>query len=240
LIFAPDMEPRYGNDFATTEYRRVILHEFGHAVGLIHEHQRPKGIQWNEDALCRHAAIAWGWNCNVVREQIIRKEQGDLIGTVFDVTSIMEYPFPPGLATLDGHPFQAPANTQLSALDKVAACLAYPRLGVPPIGQAELIPDAPAQTTAISTPGQFALYRFRLSQGGACRVETAGIPVLIGLLDQVSDATILAAAESPAGSTTCTMALKNLQAATDYYVQVRARKPLTDSGNFTIALRLGG
>ena len=34
------------------ELRRVVLHEFGHALGLIHEHQNPEGgIQWNEPAV---------------------------------------------------------------------------------------------------------------------------------------------------------------------------------------------
>lgn len=32
----------------------VILHEFGHAIGLAHEHQNPKGgIVWNEDVVIR-------------------------------------------------------------------------------------------------------------------------------------------------------------------------------------------
>ena len=30
------------------EYLRVVLHEFGHALGLIHEHQNPAdGIEWD-------------------------------------------------------------------------------------------------------------------------------------------------------------------------------------------------
>ena len=34
------------------ELRRVVLHEFGHALGLIHEHQNPEGgIEWNEPAV---------------------------------------------------------------------------------------------------------------------------------------------------------------------------------------------
>src|SRR6476660_1865591 len=31
------------------EIQRVVLHEFGHAIGLIHEHQNPKhAIKWNK------------------------------------------------------------------------------------------------------------------------------------------------------------------------------------------------
>ena len=32
----------------------VILHEFGHMLGLVHEHQNPKGgIQWNREAVIK-------------------------------------------------------------------------------------------------------------------------------------------------------------------------------------------
>ena len=36
LVFDPD-DPQNDDD----EFHRVILHEFGHALGLIHEHMRP-------------------------------------------------------------------------------------------------------------------------------------------------------------------------------------------------------
>ena len=33
--------------------RRSVLHETGHALGLLHEHQNPKGtIDWNEKQVC--------------------------------------------------------------------------------------------------------------------------------------------------------------------------------------------
>src|SRR3954454_14778238 len=36
------------DDTDATEYERVVVHEFGHALGAIHEHQNPKGgIEWN-------------------------------------------------------------------------------------------------------------------------------------------------------------------------------------------------
>ena len=39
-------------DVSDEEARRVILHEFGHALGLIHEHQNPVNkIKWNKPAV---------------------------------------------------------------------------------------------------------------------------------------------------------------------------------------------
>jgi Matrixin len=38
------------DDTDDTEVSRVVLHEFGHALGLIHEHQSPAGgIRWDKD-----------------------------------------------------------------------------------------------------------------------------------------------------------------------------------------------
>ena len=40
------------DDTDDIEYSRVVIHEFGHALGAIHEHQNPKGgIQWNKQAV---------------------------------------------------------------------------------------------------------------------------------------------------------------------------------------------
>ena len=46
----PEPEPTMNYGWLTPtspddELRRVVLHEFGHALGLIHEHQNPEG--WN-------------------------------------------------------------------------------------------------------------------------------------------------------------------------------------------------
>src|SRR5262249_20448428 len=55
----PQTKPTMNFDWLTrastdTDYSSVVLHEFGHALGLIHEHQTPaEGIQWNREAVIR-------------------------------------------------------------------------------------------------------------------------------------------------------------------------------------------
>ena len=36
--------------------RSTVLHEFGHSIGLIHEHQSPfkGGFEWNKDEVSAH------------------------------------------------------------------------------------------------------------------------------------------------------------------------------------------
>src|SRR5438128_1710060 len=45
------------DDTEDAEYERVVVHEFGHALGAIHEHQNPKGgIEWNLPAVYAYFA----------------------------------------------------------------------------------------------------------------------------------------------------------------------------------------
>lgn len=79
------------------EVRRVVLHEFGHALGLIHEHQNPKKpIQWNRAAV---NADLGGPPNNLddatIENNIFKKyAPGETDGTEVDIASIMMYPIP--------------------------------------------------------------------------------------------------------------------------------------------------
>ena len=48
-------------DLEESHYKSVVRHEFGHALGLIHEHQSPNStIDWNEDAV-KNDMYQYGW-----------------------------------------------------------------------------------------------------------------------------------------------------------------------------------
>lgn len=95
----------------------TVMHEFGHVLGMIHEHQNPKGksIDWNKDAVYNWAKSTQGWDKDMTDKNILNKYQNDLInGSSFDPLSIMLYFFPGSLTNNDEGTSQ---NLQLSGLD---------------------------------------------------------------------------------------------------------------------------
>jgi serralysin len=100
------------------ELRRVVLHEFGHALGLIHEHQNPRrAVRWNEDAVIRDlSGPPNNWDVETIRHNVLnRYAKQDVTSTNVDGKSIMMYPIPAAW-TLDG--FSAGFNGELSESDK--------------------------------------------------------------------------------------------------------------------------
>lgn len=74
-------------------FRGTVLHEFGHALGLIHEHMSPvSGIQWDSSAVYARKAMM-GWNKDMTNAQLFRKYNISYTnGTQYDPKSIMHYP----------------------------------------------------------------------------------------------------------------------------------------------------
>ena len=98
---------------------RPILHEFGHALGLAHEHQNPaitSTIRWDETAVINHFELKHGWTKEKTEHNILTplsRNQSNF--TRFDPESIMVYPIPNEWTIGD---FETGYNLTLSATDK--------------------------------------------------------------------------------------------------------------------------
>ncbi len=106
--------------------RGVVLHEFGHALGLMHEHLNPLApIQWNRDAVYEYYRRIADWDRAMVDSNVLAVLKLDQSNyTLFDRESIMIYEIPPEL-TLNG--FRVNGNSVLSATDKKFIAEKYPR-----------------------------------------------------------------------------------------------------------------
>lgn len=114
----------------------TICHEFGHVLGMLHEHQNPRGgIQWNTAAVYEWAAQTQGWDKQETNINILQRYSIDTIsGSVFDPKSVMLY-FYPAYLTLNGK--GTSENLRYSSTDKTWLSAMYPRTGPrknPPLG----------------------------------------------------------------------------------------------------------
>jgi Astacin (Peptidase family M12A) len=104
----------------------VVLHEFGHALGMIHEHQSPASrIQWNRGAVIRElSGSPYKWDLKKIENNIFASDQSQTQFTKFDPKSIMIY-FIPDRWTLNGVTFNE--NYVLSETDKQFIRARYPK-----------------------------------------------------------------------------------------------------------------
>lgn len=121
------MNLQFVPNVSQTELRRVTLHEFGHALGLLHEHESPLAdINWDKQAVYKYYMQPPNcWDRAQIDAQILTREKlgPDLVATAFDKQSIMCYPVAAELTT--DHK-EISWNTDLSATDKAFIKKFYP------------------------------------------------------------------------------------------------------------------
>lgn len=124
-----------------TEFSRVIVHEFGHVLGFIHEHQSPaSAIPWDKEKVYAFlGAPPNNWSRTEIDQQVFFKySQSSTNFSAYDKHSIMHYFFPSELTT-DGS--SLPGNITLSVIDKQFSNQVYP------------FPPTPANPTGILHTG---------------------------------------------------------------------------------------
>ena len=108
------------------DIRQVILHEFGHALGAIHEHTSPfASICWNKEQVYKDLGGSPNyWSKDMVDNNMFTIYDAlEVPGTNFDPASIMLYQYPKSW-TLDN--LGTAYNTTLSDQDKAFIAFCYP------------------------------------------------------------------------------------------------------------------
>jgi serralysin len=114
------------DDSPDIELRSVVLHEFGHALGLIHEHQSPAGgIRWNKERVYQAlSGPPYNWDPSTINANMFQPfEAHETNFTALDPRSIMMYPFP---AEWTAGGMSTSRNTELSETDKKHIHKMYP------------------------------------------------------------------------------------------------------------------
>jgi hypothetical protein len=109
------------------DYHATVLHEFGHALGLIHEHQQPNSpIRWNkENVYAKLGAITPEQKLKVDLDWINTYDKTQSNAGEYDIKSIMHYQIPSEFIIGQGP--EIPYNYQLSEMDKKFISQLYPR-----------------------------------------------------------------------------------------------------------------
>ncbi len=105
-------------------FERTVLHEFGHALGMEHEHQHPEAeIPWDIPKVYAYYA-AKGHDRATVDEAVLGKVNSPSMAKLpYDRTSIMHYPIDQALTLGD---WEVGINSQISEKDKAFMRMAYP------------------------------------------------------------------------------------------------------------------
>jgi hypothetical protein len=219
----------------------TVAHEFGHAIGLGHEHQNPAGgIQWNEPVVIQNLSGSPNfWDEATIRHNVLRKYAVNQIrGTQFDPKSIMLYFFPASWTT-NGVGTQA--NEVLSDTDKqfIAGAQAYPKTAPTVADAVELKVNARTRTqAAIGQPGEEDLYRFDVLQGGPHVIDTQGpTDVVMKLFGPDSQTDVIAEDDDSGQGFNARIAGALVPGR--YFVQVRHFSRAAGAGTYTIRVRRG-
>jgi len=106
------------------EFRRTIQHEFGHSLGLLHEHASPLSqIHWNVAKVYAFYMQTQGWTKEMVDFNVFNRYSVSQTNNKYDPKSIMHYPIPADFTT-DG--FSVGWNSVLSEQDKKLIGELYP------------------------------------------------------------------------------------------------------------------
>jgi hypothetical protein len=171
------------------EVRRLVLHEFGHAIGFMHEHQHPEsGIEWDEQgAIAVYKPLLPPEMSNeAIMEQLRAIPRNSFRYKVytFDPKSIMMYSIPERAVKRGTYkPEFGNNNTNLADSDKQIAAEVYGPGPKPPDGNGEgkkppkpvaIKVDGPPVAASITRDGEVGEFYFKAPTDGRYTLTVKG------------------------------------------------------------------
>jgi hypothetical protein len=197
------------------EYDRVVLHEFGHALGAIHEHQSPDvTIPWDPPKVYAYYALQGWTTADVDKNVLIPYGPEGMQFSTFDPDSIMLYAVDNRLTIGD---WEVGWNRELSNQDKAFIRTRYPDLEKPVV---ELTIGASPIDADIADAGEVDWYRFVVAKPGSHTVRTAGKTDVVMSLHGPDTQAPLIAFDDDSGPGLNAKIRRRLNTGT-YFVQVR-------------------
>lgn len=210
----------------TREYERVVRHEFGHALGMIHEHQNPDAqgkIPWDKPKVYAYYAQQ-GWSKADVDHNLFAVYDRDETNfSTFDPTSIMQYAVPDSLTVGS---YAIGWNTALSQTDRDFMRAQYP--GDDP-GVVELDTKGTRHTADLSTGGEVDTYTFTVSDAATYILTTTGATDTVLTLHGPDDSAAVLTFDEDRGAGGNARIVRKLQPAR-YWLTVRHQQPGGEGG----------
>lgn len=214
------------------EYQRVVRHEFGHALGMIHEHQNPAAqgmIPWDKPKVYAYYAQQ-GWSKADVDLNIFQAYSEDSTNhTTFDPTSIMEYAIPDSL-TIGSYAIGW--NTELSTQDREFMRRQYPS-NAP--GMLEVVPNGPRVQADLAVSGEVDTYHFDVAAAATHIITTQGPSDTVVTLHGPNDPGAVLAWDDDRGQGLNARIVRKLLPG-QYWLSVRHKNPAA-TGTYSVGIK---